>query len=164
MLGKIGFVMGVTVLAMFMMGRVESLAAHRGFGGSTAWAQQGDDPAGDASPQDAFVAQPDAVPDVSGTWSGALEDHRFGHGDVFVEISQNGSKLSGSWDSNLDNGVGGGLKGKVRPNNKVHLRLKIKGNCGLNAQGTFQNGDEIAGNYQANGCSKSDHGSFDIFR
>ena len=80
MLGKIGFVITGTVLAMFIMGRVESLAAHRGFGGSSAWAQQWDDPADDASPQDDVVSQPELVPDVSGSYFGTLDDHRFGPG------------------------------------------------------------------------------------
>jgi len=165
MLGKIGFVMGVTVLAMFMMGRVESLAAHRGFGGSTAWAEQWDVTAGDASPQDDVVAQPDSLPDVSGSYSGSVASHRFGSGTLSATISQggpSGGSLSGTWSTDLDGGIESTLKGKVKPNSKVSLKLKISGHCGLVAHGTFKNGDEISGAYHTNGCGKPDHGTFDI--
>jgi hypothetical protein len=165
MMGKIGLVITGTVLAMFVMGRVESLAAHRGFGGSTAWAQNWDDPADDAG----VDSQPATVPDVSGSYSGPVEDHRFGSGTIAVEISQggpSGGKLSGPWETDLNGGAVGTLKGKVKPNNKVAMKLKItgKGSCGLNAHGIFENGNEISGVYHTTGCGHPDHGTFDIFR
>src|ERR1700724_4397010 len=48
---KISFVLAGIVLATFAVGRVDSLAAHRGFGGSIVWAQSWDDLSHDASPQ-----------------------------------------------------------------------------------------------------------------
>jgi len=160
MLKKIGFVTAGVVLATFVMGRVESLAAHRGFGGSLAWAQQWDDSAGDTSPQDDDSMKKSPPPDVSGTYSGTIEDHRFGAGTISATISQSGSKLSGSWDATF--GGPGTLKGTVKSNGAITARLKIKGGCGLNAHGTFESGDEISGTYQVTGCGRSDHGTFDM--
>lgn len=100
MVGKISFVIAGIVLTTFVMGRVESLAAHRGFGGgSDAWAQSWDDSAGDASSQadDSLAKMP--PPDVSGSWSGLVEDHRFGEGDISATVNQKRAKLSGSWTS-----------------------------------------------------------------
>ena len=160
MLARIGFVVGGIVLSMFVMGRVESLATHRGFAGPAACAQLWTDPADDAD----VDSQPAAVPDVSGSYSGTIQDAKLGPGEITAEISQTGSTLTGSWDSTF--GGPGTLKGKVKPNSKVHARLKITGGkgCGLNVQGTFQNGNEIAGKYQVTGCKRSDHGTFDMFR
>lgn len=132
MLGKIGFVMGFMVLPMFMMGPVESLAMHRGFAGTAAWAGQWDDTAGDASPQDDVVAQPDSLPDVSGSYSGSVESHRFGNGSLSATISQggpSGGSLSGGWGTDLDGGIENTLKGKVKPNSKVENQRPLRSRC-----------------------------------
>jgi hypothetical protein len=158
--GKIAFIITGVFLTSFAMGRVESLTAHRGFSGSIAFAQQWDDSFGSAD----IDSQPDkTVPDVSGSYTGTVQDHKLGTGDISADIIQNGSRLTGDWDS--DFGGPGTINGRVKPNGKVHLRLKITGarGCGLNAQGVFRGGDEIVGKYQVTGCKKSDHGTFDIF-
>jgi len=156
--GKFVFVIAGVFLASFAMARVESVAAHRGFTGSVACAQQWDDQLGN----DAVDTQPDTVPDVSGSYDGSIQDHRFGSGEIVADITQNGSKLTGDWNSSF--GGPGTLKGSVRPNGKVHARLKITGGhgCGINIQGVFKNGDEIVGKYQVTGCGKADHGTFDM--
>jgi hypothetical protein len=134
MLAKIGFVVGGVALATFMMGRVESLVAHGGFAGSTAWAQAWDDPADDAD----VDSQPAAVPNITGTYSGPAVDSRFGNGSIAVAITtQNGSNVSGSWETDLGGGAAGPVTGKVKPNSKVKLKMKISGHCGLLAQGSF---------------------------
>jgi|HubBroStandDraft_6_1064221.scaffolds.fasta_scaffold235791_2 hypothetical protein len=158
MLAKIGFVIAGTALAMFAMGRVESLAAHHGFSGSQAWAQQWDDSSGDSSSADDSESK-SSPPNVAGTYSGTIEDHRFGAGTISATISQNGSKLSGPWSSSFGSGT---LKGKVSSKGTISARLKLKGGCGLNMHGTFENGDEIAGVYTVTGCGKADHGTFDM--
>jgi hypothetical protein len=137
-----------------MMGRVESLAAHRNFAGSTAWAQA----------DDADVDSPTLVivPDISGSYSGPVDDHRFGAGTLAASITQIGSEVSGNWETNLNGGFGGTLTGKVKPNSKVKLTLMISGHCGLLAQGRFMNGDEIKGKYHTIGCGHPSHGTFDI--
>ena len=155
---KIVFVAAGVFLASFAMARTQSLIMHQGFGGSAAWAQNWADPADD----DSVDSQPDAVPSIAGSYDGSIQDHRFGLGELVANIVQNGSKLTGDWNSSF--GGPGTIKGSVKPNGKVHLRLKITGKhgCGINAEGVFENGDELVGKYQVTGCGKSDHGTFDI--
>jgi len=161
---KLSFVVTGIVLATFVMGRVESLAEHRGFGDSLAWAQAWDDSSDDAASQSDVSKSKSPPPDVSGTYSGTVEDHRFGGGTISGTISQNGSKLSGSWETDVNGGASGTLKGTVKSNSSVKMKLKIRGACGLNAHGIFENGDEISGVYHVSGCGKPDHGTFHILR
>ena len=63
---KIGLVITAAALATFAIGRFESLAAHRGFSGSVACAQESRDTADDASSQDVAAA-----PDVTANRSKA---------------------------------------------------------------------------------------------
>jgi hypothetical protein len=157
---KIVFVVAGMFLASFSMARTQSLIMHQGFAGSAAWAQNWADPADD----DSVASQPDMVPSVGGSYTGSVQDKRFGAGGIEADVIQNGSKLTGTWDTDINGGAVGTIKGSVKPNGKVHMRLKItgQGGCGLNVQGLFQNGDEIIGKYQVTGCGKSDHGTFDI--
>jgi len=154
---KSAFVFAAALISSFAMGRAQSLIAHQGFVGPVACAQQWDDSMSD----DAANAQPDTVPNVAGSYSGTLEDHRFGMGDITADIVQNGSKLSGNWSS--DFGGPGTIKGSVKASGAVKARLKIKGGCGVSIKGVFQGGDEIVGTYKVTGCGKSDGGTFDMF-
>ena len=166
MSGKIDFVITGIVLTMFAMGLVESLAVHHGFDGSTALAQQWDDPADDASPQDDVVSQSETVPDISGFYDGSLDDHIHGPGVLTADVTQNGSKLSGTSNIGFSTGTGS-FKGKVTSKGKVHAILSVptKKGCFLNLHGTFQSRDEISGVFTANGCGKpADFGTFDIIR
>jgi hypothetical protein len=158
---RIGLVVAGAALAMFAMGRVQSLAAHRGFGGSVAWAQSWDDQGDDA----ALDSEAPTAPDVSGSYSGQIEDHRKGSGSISATIAQTGKDLSGTWSSDIKgSGVEGKLTGTVNSKGDVALTLKIhgKGGCSLDAKGTFEGGDEISAVYVANGCHHSDHGTIDM--
>jgi hypothetical protein len=154
---KIGLMVTGAVLAMFAMGHVESLAAHRGFAGSTAWAQSWDDEADDA----AVDSQPPTVPNVGGSYSGTLQDHRLGTGDIAITINQTGSKLSGTWNSSFSGSGTHHFKGKVKSDSTVIMALHFHG-CTVAVKGTFQNGDEILGGYKVLNCGRSDHGTIDI--
>ena len=154
---KVVFVVVGVFVSSFALGRAQSLINHQGFAGSAAfaqaWADSNDSPDMKAPP-----------PDVSGGYSGNVVDHRFGPGTIDVDIAQDGSKLTGTWDTDVNGGAQGTLKGSVKPNGKVHMRLKItgQGGCGLNMQGIFQNNDEIVGKYQVTGCGHADHGTVDM--
>jgi hypothetical protein len=156
--GKIIFVMAGIFLATFAMGRVESFAAHRGFGGSLAWAQSWGDLSGDASPQTGDSQAQTAPPNIAGPWVGTIDDHHFGEGDLSFEFTQNGSKLKGTYDSSFG---GGKLKGKIKSDGSISAALKIEGSCVLAAHGTLEAG-EITGVYHAAGCARSDHGTFEV--
>lgn len=163
MLAKIGLVIVGAALSMFAMG---SAGAHRGFGGSVAYAQESVDPAGDASSQD--DADIDSAPSVkaSGVYSGTITDSSLGAGMISASITQIHSKLIGTFVATFvsSNFGPGFVKGKIKSNGAITARLKfsLKGKCGLNFHGTFQNGNEISGNYTMTGCGMSDSGSFDM--
>lgn len=161
MLAKLGFVIGATALAMLTMGRFETLAAHRGFGGSVACAQELND-------YSSALDDVDSESDVSagGVYSGTITDSGEGEGTISAAISQIHSKLIGTFVATFtsDNYGPGFVKGKIKNGViKARLRFSLKGKCGLSFHGTFQNGNEITGTYKMTGCNgKSNVGSFDM--
>ena len=165
---KIGFVIIAAALATFAMGRFESLAAHRGFGGSVACAQESGDTADDASSQDDAVAPDVTAAQIQGTYSGMIVDANLGTGTYlggFIPAIHSHSKLLGTWSDSLIN-VPGFIKGSVKPSGAISLsyRLKIKGRCVFKFHGMFNNG-EISGTYTTNGCTGPlSQGTIDIFR
>jgi hypothetical protein len=183
MLSKIGLVITCIVLAVFAMGRVESVAKHRGFSESAAWAQESDDQADDAvSPDDnASQADPASQDDaavqnaghknvckVCGNYSGQIISNSLGTGTMMLGIIPAHIpfrlKVLGTWIDSFDN-TPGFLKGSASSNGGVSLqfRLKAKGHCLFKFHGTFENGNEISGTYNTNGCSgPSDSGTIDI--
>ena len=165
---KIGFVIVITAFATFAIGRFESLAAHRGFSGSVACAQESGDTADDASSQDDAVAPDVTAAQIQGTYSGMIVDDNLGSGTYlggFIPKIHSRSKILGTWVDGLNN-VPGSIKGTVKSNGAINAtyRLKIKGHCLFKFQGMFNNG-EISGTYTTNGCSGPlSHGTLDIFR
>ena len=168
MLTKISLVVLSTALAMFAMARFESLAAHRGFSGSVAFAQESSDQADAApSPDDADSdADASTFSNAGGVYSGTITDDNQGGGMISAAVTQIHSKLIGTFVATFastDYGPGF-VKGKIRSNGAINARLKfsLKGKCGLNFHGTFTNGNEISGSYTMTGCGTSDHGTFDM--
>jgi len=101
-------------------------------------------------------------PDVQGGWCGSMYDSHIGPGIISVSISQKGTRLSGTWTSDLV--VSGTFKGKVA-GNLVTLTLRQDSNqCRAAVNGTLVESGEITGNYTIFGCHKSDGGTFDITR
>jgi hypothetical protein len=178
MLAKIGLVIVSAALATFAMGRFESLAAHRGFGGSVASAQDWSDQADDASSQDdpdaASEDDLDAEPATSagGVYSGTIVDNNLGNGMIQAAITQIHStklvsKLLGNFIATFpssDYGPGF-VTGKINHGSiTALLRFTLRGKCGLSFHGTFKNGNEISGTYTMTHCGMSDAGSFDMFQ
>jgi hypothetical protein len=157
----LGFMVAGVAIALFATGGVVKLHAHRGFAGSTAWAEQPD-----GSADDGDIAADPTVPDINGSYTGTLDDHRNGGNSLSAIIGQRGPKLFGTWSSSDDGGITGNLKGKVKANGEVKMKLKIDdGNltgCALTADGTFEDGDEISGVYHLDNCAGPDHGTFDM--
>ena len=99
-------------------------------------------------------------PAVQGSWCGSMDDNHFGPANIGMDISQRGSKLSGTWTSSL--GRSGTLKGKIA-GSTVTLTLQEKGNaCRAAVSSTLVRSDEITGTYTIFGCHQSDGGTFDI--
>jgi hypothetical protein len=176
MLAKINLVIAGIVLAMFAMARVESLAAHRGFSGSVAWAQESSDQSDEASPRDDTDADTNADADddadnavnAGGVYSGTIQDANLSDGMISAAITQIHGKISGTFVATFtsaDYGPGF-VKGKISSNGKITalLRFHLKGKCGLTFHGTFENGNEIMGGYKLTGCKKTapDNGTFQM--
>src|SRR5258707_15494497 len=165
---KIGFVIMVTALATFAMGRFERLAAHHGFSGSVVWAQESDDPADEASSQDVAAAPDVTTQQIQGTYSGMIVDDNLGSGTYlggFIPKIRSKSKFVGTWTDSLIN-VPGFINASVKSNGAISAtyRLKIKGRCVFKFHGMFENG-EISGTYTTNGCTGPlSHGTLDIIR
>jgi hypothetical protein len=104
--------------------------------------------------------QTSAPPAVHGTWCGSMDDNHFGTANVSMDISQRGSKLSGTWTSSLNRS--GTLKGKIA-GSTVTLTLQEQGTaCRAAVNGTLVQSDEITGTYTIFGCHQSDGGTFDV--
>jgi hypothetical protein len=180
MLAKINLVIAVTALAMSAMGHVESLAAHRGLSGSAAFAQESSDQTDAASSQGDSEADANADADADaddgadnavsagGVYSGTIQDANLDDGMISAAITQIHGKISGTFVATFtsaDYGPGF-VKGKISSNGKITalLRFHLKGKCGLTFHGTFENGDEISGDYKVTGCKKTapDHGTFQM--
>ena len=157
--------LGVTV-ALFAVDRVEGFVTHGQFGGVAAWAQSWDDGSGDAAQTDA-VPEAKMVPNVSGDWSGTIDDAQFGAGSIDLTISQNAKHLSGPWDSSFGDG---NFTGTVKANGDVKFVFHVTGvgskGCHLNASGMLVSANEAQGVYKVLGCkgSNGDHGTFDVVR
>jgi hypothetical protein len=99
-------------------------------------------------------------PDVQGAWCGTLNDSRAGSGGITMTISQNRSKLSGVWTSDLAGS--GTFKGKIS-GNAVSFTLRQKGSaCRAAVTGTLVQSGEMTGSYSIFGCHQADGGTFDI--
>jgi uncharacterized protein (DUF2147 family) len=158
--GRLSFLITGTVLAMFVMGRAESFLAHRGLGGSQAWAQDWYDSSGDSSSEadDSESKSKTPPPDIAGTYTGTIDDHKEGSGAFTMEITQTGGKLSGSFFDFFNSGT---ISGTVTSKDKVKMRLKVSGKCGATFHGEFEDGDQISGVYKVSGCKISDHGTIE---
>jgi hypothetical protein len=179
MLSKIGLVITCIVLAVFAMGRVESVAMHRGFSESAVWAQESDDQADDAiSPDDNAsqadpASQDDAAPQdasgctegpASGIYSGTVMDNNLGAGTIDGAFLQCRGKLTGNWHDTFVPPAF--FKGTIKSNGAINARMKfhVFGKCGYVFHGVFENGNEIAGSYKLNGCKgmAADGGTFQM--
>jgi len=93
-------------------------------------------------------------------------DDSLGAGTISASLSQHHSKLGGTFVATFQssNFGPGFVKGKINSNGAIGARLKfsLKGKCGLDFHGSFENRNEIAGSYTMTGCGMSDSGSFDM--
>ncbi len=164
-LKRIGFIFAVIQIVTLAMTTGFDLPVSGRVGAGSAFAQSA---APSESASDANIASsPDASPpDVSGDWTGTLTDGNKGMGAFSMQITQTGSKLSGTWSSFLVAGSPS-LSGKVSSKGVVHLNLSLEGKCHLVAKGTLPNANEILASYKYASCSqsvKNDIGAVDVTR
>jgi hypothetical protein len=91
------------VLALFALDNIGSLAIRGDLGGSLANAQEFLEPADESSANADVIAQPDAINNIAGTWSGALTDSVKSVGTLTLVITQKTNaaalKVLGQWCS-----------------------------------------------------------------
>jgi hypothetical protein len=150
------------VLAVFAVGQLCRLT--QGPGGASAAAQEAWN---DESQDEARVSVPAAktLPaSIAGKWAGNIDDAYFKSGTINMNISQNGTKLSGQWNATFGNGL---FKGSINQKDALQLTLNDGGGCHLTAVGMLVSANEITGTYKVKGCgkrTKGDHGTIDITR
>jgi hypothetical protein len=160
MKSKIGFVVLVFLIGPFAPGQIVRFVTHTQPDASVAWAQDASDTeqSEDVSPEPAV-----APPDISGMWSGPIDDDTFGMATFTVDITQKGSKLKGDWM--VSTGFSGTFTGKIESNGvSLTFKLKVKhdSKCKVTAKGTLESATEISGTYTSKKCADATSGSFDL--
>jgi hypothetical protein len=159
------------VLALFALDSINSLVTPGDFGG-IANAQSAADssdgwPAADAD----VTSQPDASPNIAGTWSGPITTTGFGDGTLDLTIVQktNAAALKGTWSAMLPDGTfTGKLKGSEN-NSAGMIDLKNKrrhhGTCILHTAVTLPDDTHMNGTLTTTGgCNPSSTGSFALVK
>ena len=155
-------------LALFAIARLSKIVGHGVFGGSAASAQSLIDGSA-ASDADDSASSPDAKKkppaDVSGFWSGSIDDSIFGGGTFNVTIDETAKgKLSGSWNDTF--GGSGNFKGTVNSKGETRFDLRGGGACRASGVGLLVSADELTGTYRLDHCGKrekGEHGMLDLF-
>jgi hypothetical protein len=102
---------------------------------------------------------------LAGNWSGQLASSIAGTGNVAASLTQDGSKVGGTWSStfaNPSNNNSGTVKGSIS-GSSVSLTL-TSGNafaCGSQVTSTLS-GNTLAGTYTTVNCSVADGGVFQL--
>jgi hypothetical protein len=106
--------------------------------------------------------------DVSGTYTGTIQDAFAGTGTLRATISQSGSSLSGTFQTtfpdpqqNNSGTISGTVNGSVVT---LTLTPSVPVFCAFNATLTQEDDDRITGTYVAVNCSVPDSGTISITR
>ena len=107
-----------------------------------------------------IIVKPSPPPDVQGAWCGTLNDSRAGSGTIAMTISQNRTRLGGTWTNDLAGS--GTFRGRIA-GNAVTFTLRLTGSaCRAAVTGTLVQPGEITGSYSIFGCHQADGGTFDM--
>jgi hypothetical protein len=157
------------VLALFALDNIGSLAIRGDLGGSLANAQEFLEPADESSANADVIAQPDAINNIAGTWSGALTDSVKSVGTLTLVITQktNAAALKGTWTMVFQSSTGGGTIKGSENNGIGTLNLKKKshhhGTCIAKAAVTIPDATHMNGTYNTTGgCGTQSTGSFTL--
>jgi len=158
---KIAFLVAAVFVSSFALEHADNLRAHRGFAGSSAFAQDTDDSAD----------TPDALrklPNVGGSYDGIVVDLLLGTGTLLLNLTQNGSKLTGSLQAEFGSETLTGIvTGSVKTNWDVSFKFFRPGHrCTDKASGKWtphSTGDEIAFTYKSQKCTPPSMGMGDAF-
>ena len=174
-MSKTVFVPVAFLIAIFASGRiVQSVTPGQSYSGM-AWAQDATDQDGtDADQGDDVSSEPDSKvkpPNISGIWSGDIDDNTFGSATLTIDIRQKGSKLKGDWMT--EGGRTGSFKGKIKSDGtSISLTLGMKhSKCRIFAEGTLGEQDlarpdveapSITGTYTSKKCTDATTGQFEV--
>ncbi|MGO8801673.1 hypothetical protein [Candidatus Binatus sp.] len=169
MIRRIGITIVATLLAVFGIPHVRAFVTHGQFDCAAASAQQDwDDGGSGAAESDEASTEPATKtppPDITGEWSGELDDVDRGTHDFSVDVvDQKGAKVSGTWSGELGTGD---WSGSINSEGDLKANFKIEHGCHLKAVGMLLDTTpaEISGTYKVENCGKAlkhDHGTFEL--
>ena len=179
-MSKTLFVLVAFSIAIFTSGRiVQSVIPGQSYSG-LAWAQDATDQDGTDADQGDVSSEPDSKvkpPNISGIWSGDIDDNTFGSATLTIDIRQKGSKIKGDWMT--EGGLTGTFKGKIKSDGmSVSLTFgKKHSKCRIFAEGTLGEATPVAadqavpevspftsieGTYTSKKCSDASSGNFGL--
>jgi hypothetical protein len=101
--------------------------------------------------------------DLSGCWSGSIDDHKFGDGSAFLFFDQEGDKAVSGTSAGIDAGsleASGPLTGTIK-SSSFKVSFKKKG-CNISFSGKMPSADHLSGGYKYS-CDKiATHGTFEF--
>ncbi len=113
----------------------------------------------------------DEEPNLTGTWTGTIQDSFAGPGTLLLSISQSGTQLTGTWQSTFSdttNNNGGSLSGTVGGDNAIALVLTASRSqaCSFTVAATRDgdNDNHFTGTYASFNCALAESGSLDVRR
>jgi len=110
----------------------------------------------------------ESPPDLTGPWSGVLNDSRAGGGTLMVTFDQTDCTLGGGWQTvfaNPSSNGSGNLIGSADGTAvSFSLLTQAQGACGYQASGTLKGGNEIAATFATVGNNCASDGTLDIVR
>ena len=110
----------------------------------------------------------DDEPDLTGTWTGTIQDSLSGTGTALFTFSQTGRNVSGTWQfafPNPANNNDGTLSGTAGdPAIALTLFTEQSRACSFTVVANFEDDDNFTGTYTAFDCARPQSGSLDIHR
>jgi len=106
--------------------------------------------------------------DLTGTWTGTIQDSVAGTGTVLFTFSQTGTTVSGTWQFTFQNPVnnsGGNLSGTADdPQIALTLFAAQPQACSFTVAAEFDDDDHFTGTYTGFNCTLLPSGSLDVHR
>ncbi|HSX78451.1 MAG TPA: hypothetical protein VLQ80_07780 [Candidatus Saccharimonadia bacterium] len=110
----------------------------------------------------------DDGPNLTGTWTGTIQDSLAGTGTALFTFSQTGSNVSGTWQFTFQNPVNnaaGTLSGTAGdPAIALTLSAAQPQACSFTVVANFDDDDHVTGTYTTFNCTLSQSGSLDVNR
>jgi len=113
----------------------------------------------------------DEEPNLTGTWTGTIQDSVAGPGTILLTIAQSGTQLTGTWQTTFGdpaNNNGGSLSGTVGGGTSIALVLTASRSqaCSYTVAATRDedNDKHFTGTYASFNCALAQSGTIDVRR